>query len=146
MVSEASSAYESQWAATTSIAAKIGCTSEALRRWGRQQERDTGQRPGPTSAEEERIKALGREVREPAPGDNERRPHRAHGEAAPAEFAATTGGKPNPASHRRPTTNSEVGYQQPGRSGLVSSRSICAPGRSFQDRSRRLLRMPERLI
>jgi hypothetical protein len=33
MVSEASSAYESQWAAITSIAAKIGCTSETLRRW-----------------------------------------------------------------------------------------------------------------
>ena len=30
----------------------------------RQQERDTGQRPEPTTAEEERIKALEREVRE----------------------------------------------------------------------------------
>ncbi|MBQ5961539.1 IS3 family transposase [Massilia sp. ZL223] len=63
MVSEASSEYESQWAAITSIAAKIGCTPETLRRWVRQQERDTGQRPGPTTAEEERIKALEREVR-----------------------------------------------------------------------------------
>ncbi len=62
--SEASSEYESQWAAITSIAAKIGCTPETLRRWVRQQERDTGQRPGPTTAEEERIKALEREVRE----------------------------------------------------------------------------------
>ena len=41
----------------TSIAAKIGCTPETLRRWVRQQERDTGQRPGPTTAEEERVKA-----------------------------------------------------------------------------------------
>ncbi|MGI4846284.1 MAG: IS3 family transposase [Janthinobacterium lividum] len=64
MVSEASSEYESQWAAITSIAAKIGCTPETLRRWVRQRERDTGQRPGPTTAEEERIKALEREVRE----------------------------------------------------------------------------------
>ncbi|WP_429207345.1 IS3 family transposase [Massilia sp. UYP11] len=64
MVSEAASEYESQWAAITSIAAKIGCTPETLRRWVRQQERDTGQRPGPTTAEEERIKALEREVRE----------------------------------------------------------------------------------
>ena len=64
MVSEAGSEYESQWAAITSIAAKIGCTPETLRRWVRQQERDTGQRPGPTTAEEERIKALEREVRE----------------------------------------------------------------------------------
>ncbi|MGI4843485.1 MAG: IS3 family transposase [Janthinobacterium lividum] len=64
MVSEAGSQYESQWAAITSIAAKIGCTPETLRRWVRQQERNTGQRPGPTSAEEERVKALEREVRE----------------------------------------------------------------------------------
>jgi transposase-like protein len=35
-----------------------------LRRWVRQLERDTGQRPGPTSAEEERVKALEQEVRE----------------------------------------------------------------------------------
>jgi transposase len=63
MVSEASNEYESQWAAITSIAAKIGC-AKTLRRWVRQQERDTGQRPGPTTAEEERIKALEREVRE----------------------------------------------------------------------------------
>jgi transposase-like protein len=52
------------WAAIESIAAKIGCTSETLRRWLCQQERDTGQRPGPTTAEEERIKALERKVRE----------------------------------------------------------------------------------
>ncbi|WP_156895495.1 IS3 family transposase [Massilia putida] len=64
MVSEAASEYNSQWAAIESIAAKIGCTPETLRRWVRQQERDTGQRPGPTTAEEERIKALEREVRE----------------------------------------------------------------------------------
>jgi transposase len=63
-VSEAGSQYESQWAAITSIAAKIGCTPETLRRWVRQQERDTGQRPRPASAEEERVKALEREPRE----------------------------------------------------------------------------------
>ncbi len=48
MVSEAASEYRSQWAAIEAIAAKIGCTPETLRRWVRQQERDTGQRPGPT--------------------------------------------------------------------------------------------------
>jgi transposase-like protein len=37
MVSEVSSQYESQWAAITSIAAKIGCTPETPRRWVRQQ-------------------------------------------------------------------------------------------------------------
>ena len=43
---------------------QIGCTPETLRRWVRRQERDTGERSGLTSAEEERVKALKREVRE----------------------------------------------------------------------------------
>jgi len=42
MVEESASQYESQWAAIESIAAKIGCTSETLRRSVRQNERDTG--------------------------------------------------------------------------------------------------------
>jgi transposase-like protein len=64
MVQEAGSEYESQWAAITSIAAKIGCTAETLRRWVRQRERDTGQREGTTMAESERLKALERENKE----------------------------------------------------------------------------------
>ncbi len=56
--------HASQWAAIGSIAAKIGCTAETLRRWVRQAERDRGQRPGATTDERERIKALEREVRE----------------------------------------------------------------------------------
>ncbi|WP_240376724.1 IS3 family transposase [Acidocella sp. MX-AZ02] len=56
--------YPSEWAAMTSIAAKIGCTGETLRHWVRQAERDQGLRAGPTSEDRERIKALEREVRE----------------------------------------------------------------------------------
>ena len=56
--------HASQWAAIGSIAAKIGCTAETLRTWVRQAERDQGQRPGATSEERERIKALERDVRE----------------------------------------------------------------------------------
>ena len=41
-----------------------GCTSETLRRWVRQAERDGGLRPGPTSSEQQRIKELERENRE----------------------------------------------------------------------------------
>ena len=56
--------HPTQWAAISSVAAKIGCTTETLRSWVRHAERDGGQRPGPTSAERDRIKALEREVRE----------------------------------------------------------------------------------
>ena len=34
--------YESQWAAMASIALKIGCTAETLRKWVRQAERNGG--------------------------------------------------------------------------------------------------------
>jgi len=47
-----------------SIAAKIGCKAETLRKWVRQDERNTGKRPGLTTQERERIKELEREVRE----------------------------------------------------------------------------------
>ncbi len=56
--------YDSQWAAMRSIAEKIGCTAETLRHWVRQAERDTGRRPGLTTEERERLKALERENRE----------------------------------------------------------------------------------
>jgi transposase len=56
--------HASQWAAIGSIAAKIGCTAETLRKWVRQAERDAGQRPGASTEEQERIKVLEREVRE----------------------------------------------------------------------------------
>ena len=64
MVSEHAAEYESQWAAIESIAAKMGCTAETLRRWVRQSERDAGVRAGPSTEESQRIKALEREVRE----------------------------------------------------------------------------------
>ena len=53
------SEYESEWSALTSIASKIGCTVETLRKWVlRQAERDQGVRAGLTSDERERLKAL----------------------------------------------------------------------------------------
>jgi len=54
--------HTSQWAAITSIASKIGCTRETLRRWVIQAERDSGKRPGLTTAEREELKKLQREV------------------------------------------------------------------------------------
>jgi transposase len=64
MVYEAKDQYPSQWAAIKSIASKIGCTCETLRKWVHQGERDGGVRPGATTAEQQRIKDLEREVRE----------------------------------------------------------------------------------
>ncbi len=56
--------HDSQWAAIQSIAAKIGCSAETLRKWIRRAECDRGLRPGLTSAEQDRVKELEREVRE----------------------------------------------------------------------------------
>jgi transposase len=64
MVLEHTGDHASQWEAIGSIAAKIGCSGETLRKWVRQAERDRGVRSGPTTAEHERIRALEREVRE----------------------------------------------------------------------------------
>ena len=56
--------YRSEWAALTSIADKIGCTAETLRKWVRRTEVDQGKRAGLTSAERDRLRALERENRE----------------------------------------------------------------------------------
>jgi len=64
MVLEHEREYPSQWAAMTSVAAKIGCTAETLRSWVRQAERDAGKRGGLTTDEKQRLKELERENRE----------------------------------------------------------------------------------
>src|SRR5215207_6869516 len=69
LVLEGGGDHPTQWAAINSVAGKIGCTTETLRKWVRQAERDGGGRPGQTSAERERVEsmlstALEREVRE----------------------------------------------------------------------------------
>ena len=56
--------HGSQWAAITSVATKIGCTSETLRRWVKQSQIDQGRVPGVTSDEKTRIKELEKENRE----------------------------------------------------------------------------------
>ena len=64
LVFEQQQTHESQWAAICSVASKLGCTAETLRRWVRQMERDAGERPGLTTGERERLKDLERENRE----------------------------------------------------------------------------------
>ena len=64
MVREHKGEHASEWATISSIAGKIGCKAETLRLWVRRGERDRGLRPGPTSEDRERLKALERENRE----------------------------------------------------------------------------------
>lgn len=64
MVFEHVHEHPSQWSTIKSVAAKLDCTTECLRRWVRQAERDEGKRPGLTTGERERLKELERENRE----------------------------------------------------------------------------------
>jgi transposase len=64
LVFEHQGEHDSQWAAIGSIAGKIGCAAETLRKWVRQAERDQGRRAGVTSTERDRLKELERENRE----------------------------------------------------------------------------------
>lgn len=56
--------HASQWAAIQSIAAKLRCTAETLRRWVREDERNAGVRPGLTADERARLEVLEQENRE----------------------------------------------------------------------------------
>ena len=64
MVFEHQDEHPSQWAAICSIAAKFGISHETLGHWVRRVETDEALRPGLTSDERERLKALERENRE----------------------------------------------------------------------------------
>jgi transposase len=61
---EHSDEYQSEAAALTAIAGKLGCSPDSLRVWARQAQRDGGERPGQTTADRARIKELERENRE----------------------------------------------------------------------------------
>ena len=64
MVIDHSAEYGSEWATMRSIAGKFGMTTETLRKWVRQAQRDEGVRPGLTTVERERLRELERENRE----------------------------------------------------------------------------------
>lgn len=56
--------YPSQWKAIESIATKLSVNHETLRQWVRRAETDAGTRPGITTDERTRMKALERENKE----------------------------------------------------------------------------------
>ena len=53
--------FGSQWEAICSVADKVGPKPETVRLWVRQAEKDSGRRPGATTAELEELKRLKRE-------------------------------------------------------------------------------------
>jgi transposase len=56
--------HTSRWAAITSVAAKIGCTTQTLSEWIKRTEVDAGRRAGLPTDAAARLKALERENRE----------------------------------------------------------------------------------
>lgn len=64
MVVEHRDEYPSEWAAFTSISAKLGMTPETLRTWVRRAQVDEGLRPGLTTDERQKLKDLEKEVKE----------------------------------------------------------------------------------
>jgi transposase len=62
MVLEQQPEHGSRWAAVRSVAGKIGCSPETLRKWVLRAEIDGGVKPGLTTDERARMKELEREV------------------------------------------------------------------------------------
>jgi transposase len=64
MVLDHKADHGSEWAAICSIASKVGCTAETLRRWVRRAERKAAPDPASIGEDRDRLKALERENRE----------------------------------------------------------------------------------
>jgi transposase-like protein len=64
MLLDHESDYPSRWAATVSIAEKIGCVPQTLHEWVKKVEVDSGKRAGVPTETVDRLKALERENRE----------------------------------------------------------------------------------
>ena len=64
MVLDHESEHISRWAAATSIAGKIGCSTHTLMEWVKRADIEAGRAPGVPSEVAERLKALERENRE----------------------------------------------------------------------------------
>ena len=64
LVFEQQGDYDSQWEAIVSVAAKIGCSNETLRKWVRAAERLEDPKEQSLDVERQRLRALERENRE----------------------------------------------------------------------------------
>ena len=61
MVEESLPEHETEFAAMKKVATKLGISPEAIRRWKRQSEVDSGLRPGLSAQEHDEIRRLRRE-------------------------------------------------------------------------------------
>ena len=61
LLEEALPDYETEFEAIRQVATKLGVSTEALRKWRRTAEIDSGQRPGMTSVEHAELKRLKKE-------------------------------------------------------------------------------------
>jgi transposase len=61
MVAEAIPEHESEYAAITSVARRLGASPETVRKWVRQAQVDAGDRPGNTTEASEEVRRLRRE-------------------------------------------------------------------------------------
>jgi transposase len=121
MVFEHQDEHPSRWSAISSIAAKFGVSTEALRKWVRRAEIDGGLRPGLTTDERERPKSLERENKELRRGSEILR-------SAAASFGAEL--------DRRPTTPSPTSRRTRSGSGSIPSARSCGSPRPRTTRPR----------
>jgi len=61
LLDEAVVSYDSEFAAISHVASKLGCNPETLRRWRRQAQVDAGVRPGVSTEESVELRRLKRE-------------------------------------------------------------------------------------
>lgn len=64
MVREHRKDHPSQWAAIEAIAPMFGCVPQTLNQWVKKAETDAGERPGLTSDERAKMKAMEREIKQ----------------------------------------------------------------------------------
>ena len=128
------------------IAANIGCRAETLRRWALQAERDQGLRGGPATAEQERLRALERDVRALLPGPTSSRA--AQQRIVPKVSSAPSASLSNDPSDRRnlalrfaPSSDDRLDRQAPGgsRGRADRARSCRSPPVAFRLLRRRNL-------
>jgi len=64
LVREHAGDYESEWAAISAVAGRMGMSAETLRKWLRQAAVDAGQAPGVTTESSAEVRELRRKVNE----------------------------------------------------------------------------------